>query len=90
MRLSNSLAEIDFGAALPSTQSVTSSQLAEYFDAAERELSAARTRRLAARKSSTLPASAEALRWFVLPQELDPTAESSASCLGPADEKGAA
>ena len=90
MRLSNSLAEIDFGAALPSTQSVTSSQLAEYFDAAERELSAARTRRLAARKSSNLPASAEALRWFVLPQELDPTAESSASCLGPADEKGAA
>jgi selenocysteine lyase/cysteine desulfurase len=90
MRLSNSLAEIDFGAALPSTQSVTSSQLAEYFDAAERELSAARTRRLAARISSNLPASAEALRWFVLPHELDPTAESSASCLGPADEKGAA
>lgn len=90
MCLGESLGEIDFSAAPASTRSVPSSQLADTFHAAERELLAARTRPVPSRKSVCLPASAEALRWFVLPQELDPGAESSVSRLDPVDEKGAA
>ncbi len=90
MQLGQSLMDLDLGAAVAAAKSVPSSNLAEYFDAAVQEIEAAKARQNPSSNSVFLPASVEALRWFVLPQELDPGAESSASLPLPADEKGAA
>lgn len=89
MQLGPNLAALNLAEAVPSSAAAfDSSSLPAYLEEAHRELT--KRRESAKTYSLTLPPSAEALRWFVLPQEIALDEQAPDARLRPLGEKGAA